>query len=226
MLALGNLTDEGLSLVKGEKVMRVSRFLMVGVAVLFSAGLAVANPADVNFGIKDPPCSPSSCTLITSSTFSFTMPDVPAGKTVNLLFENSSSNVTLSSLDLDLFTGLSVTPSLFNCTIDAFFNTCKVTQIKSSIAGDNEYQVLLENLGPLVSCTPDGDNDADDKCGGILPGETFALQFTNPGGTNTALDWAGEDLTVNVSTTPEPGTLVLLASGLLPFWSLRKRLLS
>ncbi|HEV2289395.1 MAG TPA: PEP-CTERM sorting domain-containing protein [Candidatus Acidoferrales bacterium] len=205
--------------------MRISRFWMVGAAVLFLAGIASANPADVNFGIKDPSCLPTSCTLITSTTFSFTMPSIPPGSTANLLFENGT-NVTLTSLNFDLFTGLNVSPSLFTCSIDAFFNSCNVTQVTSTISGDNEFHVLLSNVGVTGPCTPDGDHDADDLCGGILPGNTFDLQFTNPpGGNNASFDWAGAGTTVTVTTvpTPEPASLVLLASGLLPLWTLRKK---
>lgn len=208
--------------------MRIWRFWMVGGAILLLAGIASANPADVNFGIKDPPpplCSAPYCTPITSSTFSFTMPDVPAGKTVNLVFENESK-VTLTSLSFNLFTGLNVTPNLFTCSIDAFFNTCKVTQTSSTITGDNEFSVLLTNVGILCSCKP-GDGGGDDNCGGILPGDIFVFQFTNPKGNNPAFDWAGGGLTVDVTPaaapTPEPGSLILLASGLLPLWTLRKK---
>ena len=209
--------------------MRLARVVLVALGSLVCAGLAMATPAsidDVNFGIKDPTCG-GSCVLITSSTFTFTMPDVPQGHTIALNFFNSSSNVALTSLKFDLFTGTGVSPSLFTCSPDAFFDTCLVTQITSTIPGDNEFQLLLENLFPHPNCHPDLDNDADDRCGGIQPGVGFELEFTNPAGTNTALDWANEDGKIVVTgATPEPATVVLLVTGLVPLWSLRRKLLS
>lgn len=208
--------------------MRLARIVLVTLAGLLCGGLAMATPAsinDVNFGIKDPSCG-GSCVLITSPTFTFTMPDVPAGQKVALNFLNSSGNVALTSLKFDLFTGTGVTSSLFTCSADAFFDTCLVTQVTSTIEGDNEFQVLLENLHSHPNCHPDLDNDADDRCGGIQPGVGFELEFTNPGGTNTAIDWANQGGTITVNGAPEPATVVLLATGLVPLWSLRRRLLS
>ncbi len=204
--------------------MRLARVAVAALAFFSFVGLAVASPVnnDVNLGIKDPTCS-GSCILITSSTFSFIMPSVPSGGSSSVTFENGT-NGPLTSFDFDLFTGTGVTTALFSCSIDPLIGQCLVAQITSTIHGDNEFQIVVSQ----PSCHPNGEDDSetDDSCGGIPPGGVFEFSFTNPPGSDTTLDWAGAGLTVNVSPTPEPGTLALLASGLIPLWSLRRKWLN
>jgi|GEM_PF-6635678 len=201
--------------------MKIVRALVAIFLLMCLARVAAASPVDVNFGVKDPYCL-NNCIFVNSTSFSFTMPQVASGSTQAIVFLNNTG-LTLTSLSLDLFTGTSVTNSLFTCSVASFFNTCLVTQLSSSsISGTNEFHVLLENLNVPSNCQID--NDSDDSCGGIPPNSFFEFEFTNPPGTDASLDWAANGVTINVtSATPEPETLALFATGLIPLWSLRRK---
>lgn len=209
--------------------MKFLRILLLPATLFLAASAALATPTpvtssnDPNFGIKDPMTCTGTCVDITSSVFSFT---VPSNGTGQVEFLNDSGQ-TFTSLTLDLFADPNVTLSDVSCTLGAFFQFCNVMQIKPPSNTETEFQFHLfgTQLPHNRHCEQDGDNDRDDKCGGIADGQFFFLTFMSPAGNGGG--WiANQSVTVATGPTPEPGTLVLIATGLVPLWSLRRKLFS
>lgn len=205
--------------------MKLRYVLLVPVALLIFAGFASASPAtsnnDPNFGIKDPMSCTGTCIDITSSTFSFTVPSNGIGQVEFL----NDSGMTFTSLTLDLFADPGTPLNDVSCSIGAFFQSCDITKLAPAQNGDAEFQFHLfgVDLRHHKHCAEDGDNDRDDRCGGIQNGQFFFLTFKSPSG--NGFGWIGDQsVTASANPTPEPGTLVLIATGLVPLWSLRRRL--
>lgn len=212
-------------------MIRLLRLLVLPCMLLLAAGGALATPQpvdprphsslDPNFGIKDPHTCGAHCIKVTSLTFSFT---VPASGSGQIEFQNDTGK-TMTSLTLDLFADPGVTLSDVHCSVGAFFSSCDIAQLTdSSDTGETEFQFHLFGVDPPRhgECKDDGDNDHDDHCGGIGKGQIFFFTFKSPKGGGGG--WIGDQTaTASANATPEPGTLVLIATGLLPLWSLRKR---
>lgn len=171
--------------------MKVSFLVALMVLIGFSAIPAMADGSDptIIMGKNDPPCG--SASFGDANDFTFTLA-AGAGACENLVYTGADvTNVEM----------LIVSPDAIVCFTDIFaFCSARPELV------DGQLATLLDLFG-AGPCMNNGANNPAETCVGDLgPNGVTAFTLTSPDGFSTPQ---------TITFTPEPGTLLLLGSGLM-----------
>lgn len=202
--------------------MRNKSLILTALFIFAGAGTALASsaPVDPSIILRDP--ASASCvegpTCINTSNFTFNV-----GGTGGGLFEFTNNlGGSINSLVLILQNPGGINNgnigTAVNCQVQSYFQSCD-----KSVLNNGSIRIFFFGVGG-DECSGEGDDEEASSCNGIPNGQTFALDlFDQVGGKDsTSGGWVANSSVGGVANTPEPGSLLLLLTGI-PLIALRKR---
>lgn len=197
--------------------MKISRFLLLGVAILMTAGIALADmtPGDATVQLRDPDSCGLHCTELTAGNASFSFKINGTGGGI-FTFENDLG-FAITSLTITIENPATTA----GCSVTAFFKNCSA----SSNSHTGFTTIIFSGVNTGGDCATIGvgsfDGGGSGKSGtdcGILRDVVFSLDFdNNPNIHNGVGGWnSGSSVGAVASPTPEPATLFLMLTGLGP----------
>jgi hypothetical protein len=222
--------------------MRSKYLLLFALFIFAGAGTALASsaPVDPSIILRDPAACPKGTTCQTINMSNFTFFVSPTGGGLFDFTDNLGVNITS-------LTFIFVNPggidngnigSAVNCQVLAYFDNCS-----KSVLSNGSIEILFSGIGG-EGCSGDSDdnagnegsdsdggNNGHNECNGILNGSTFTLDLFNQKNGKDDCNkktgvctggWVSDSSVAGIANVPEPGTLLLLLTGI-PLFALRKR---
>lgn len=212
-----------------------NRFALSAALFIFAgAGTALASsaPVDPSIILRDPTCPKgTTCQSINMSNFTFFV--APSGGGLFDFTNNLGVDITSLTFIFENPGGINNgnIGSSVNCQVLSYFQNCD-----KSVLSDGSIRIFFSGVGG-EDCSgdsddksgneagdPDGGNNGHNECNGILNGSTFTLDLFDQlhHKDKTTGGWVGGSSVGGTANTPEPGSLLLLLTGI-PLIAFRKR---